>query len=149
MKNEDHKKAYFTNMSIAFASMCDVYALVMDKNITPLTEKAFDVVNKLGIWFNDEFCALQRGSVIGIKQKVVTQIEAISPEGGDPKPYWSSWTDRLDQRCTSPAGTKKVYSRSLPVERQKEWWEDESPVGIDLGDYELDNPSEMPIACEM
>lgn len=145
MKKEEHKRAYFSNMSIAFASMCDIYALVMDNNITPLTEKAFDVVNKLGIWFNDEFCALQRGSIIGMKHKVVTQIEAISPQGGDPKPYWSMLTDQIDQRCASPAGTRKVYSRSLPMEKQTEWWDAAPPVSFKS---RQDDPNEMPVACE-
>lgn len=138
-------------MSIAFASMCDTYALVMDANIRPSTKTAYDVVNKMGIWFNEEFPALQRGSTVGIKEKVVTQIEAISPAGGDPLPYWSKWRNAYDQWSTIPADSKRLYVRSLldgPNEELKEWWDEDLPGDINIGNYELDDPDEVPIACE-
>lgn len=115
-------------MSTAFASLCDIYALVMDANVSPRTASAFDVVNKLGIWFNYEFCALQRGSVVGVKKLLVTQIEAISPEGWGPVPYWSKDGGWVDEGCGSGDGDgrRKVYARGLGVGRmrRREWWED-------------------------
>ncbi|KAK3214526.1 hypothetical protein GRF29_19g406661 [Pseudopithomyces chartarum] len=43
MRSDSHKRTYFANMSTAFASLCDIYALVMDANVSPRTASAFDV----------------------------------------------------------------------------------------------------------
>lgn len=83
-QKDTDQRNYFENMSIAFASLCDVFATVMDAGITPKS-KTFDAVNKAGIWFKNEFPALQRGYF----RNKVYQIEAVSPDGLIVFPYWS------------------------------------------------------------
>ncbi|CAO2654108.1 Nn.00g108410.m01.CDS01 [Neocucurbitaria sp. VM-36] len=82
-KKDTERRKYFQNMSKAFASMCDVFATVMDSGITP-KDKTFDSVNKAGIWYKTEFPTLQRGYL----NNKVNQIEAISPDGKTVFPYW-------------------------------------------------------------
>ncbi|KAH7378238.1 hypothetical protein BKA66DRAFT_550652 [Pyrenochaeta sp. MPI-SDFR-AT-0127] len=82
-KYTDQRK-YFQNMSKAFASLCDVFATVMDSSITP-KNKTFNTVNKAGIWFKTEFPMLR----LGYLRNKVNQIEAISPDGLTVFPYWT------------------------------------------------------------
>lgn len=79
------RNEYFSNMSKAFASMCNVYATVMDANIGP-QNRTFDAVNKGGIWFTREFPTLIKGYM----ENKVRQIDAISPDGVTRFQYWQS-----------------------------------------------------------
>ncbi|KAL1608294.1 hypothetical protein SLS60_003234 [Paraconiothyrium brasiliense] len=146
MQNKEDRRTYFSNMSIAWASLCDIYAMVMDNNVTP-TSVACDVVNKMGIWFNGELPALQRGNKVGNKNNVVYQIQAISPAGGAPLEYWSKWKNPCNEMDASAAGSGKLHARSLATEENKEWWDDDLPTDIELEDYALDDPSIWPV-CE-
>jgi hypothetical protein len=76
-------------MSKAFASMCYVFATVMDKSIARDAATANDV-NQHGLWFHAEFPTLQQ-------LKKISMIEAISEDGGKRLTYWTS----LDMFATS------------------------------------------------
>ncbi|RII19177.1 hypothetical protein CUC08_Gglean001841 [Alternaria sp. MG1] len=82
MQDKKKQTQYYTHMSKAFASMCHVFATVMDKSIG-LDAATVNDVNQNGLWFHAEFPTLQR-----LKQ--VTMIEAISEDGGKRFTYWTS-----------------------------------------------------------
>ncbi|KAL1794365.1 hypothetical protein ACET3X_007786 [Alternaria dauci] len=82
MQDKEKQVQYYSTMSKAFASMCYVFAIVMDKSIGLDAATANDV-NQHGLWFHAEFPTLQR-----LKQ--VTMIEAISEDGGKRLKYWTS-----------------------------------------------------------
>ncbi|CAN9478573.1 unnamed protein product [Alternaria alternata] len=82
MQDKKKQTQYYTHMSKAFASMCHIFATVMDKSIG-LDAATVNDVNQNGLWFHAEFPTLQR-----LKQ--VTMIEAISEDGGKRFTYWTS-----------------------------------------------------------
>ncbi|RYN19770.1 hypothetical protein AA0112_g11015 [Alternaria arborescens] len=82
MQDKKKQTQYYSHMSKAFASMCHVFATVMDKSIG-LDAATVNDVNQNGLWFHAEFPTLQR-----LKQ--VTMIEAISEDGGKRFTYWTS-----------------------------------------------------------
>jgi hypothetical protein len=68
-------------MSKAFASLCEVFATVMDASIGPGADTP-GYVNKGGLWFQAEFPVLQ-------EQNKMLMIEAISPDGKVGFTYWT------------------------------------------------------------
>ncbi|KAG9185991.1 hypothetical protein G6011_02547 [Alternaria panax] len=103
MQDKQKQIQYYSSMSEAFASMCHVFATVMDKSIGHDAATANDVKQD-GLWFRAEFPTLQR-----LRQ--VDMIEAISEDGGRRITYWTSLgvlgtsaqqqdvIDRLDKRA--------------------------------------------------
>ncbi|KAI4953058.1 hypothetical protein J4E86_006597 [Alternaria arbusti] len=81
MNNETWRTQYYTNMSKAFASLCEVFATVMDASIGPGADTPGNV-NKGGLWFQAEFPVLQ-------EQNKILMIEAISPDGNVACTYWT------------------------------------------------------------
>jgi hypothetical protein len=81
MSNPTWQKQYYTNMSKAFASLCEVFATVMDASVGPGAETA-GYVNQGGLWFKAEFPILQ-------ELNKVLMIEAISPDGNVAFTYWT------------------------------------------------------------
>ena len=169
------RRRYFTNMSRAFASLCTVYARVMDENISPL-HRTFDVVNNRGIWFQTEFPTLSDG------YSSVYQIDAISPDGEVEFTYWArgaacargadSGGDEDDDGSNEDQNTRdtqgdgvisrdtdqgthdanKMFKRGADRVAQDDgypgWWEDD---GLDLDpDPDLDPDSDIDEAnCEI
>lgn len=120
----DHRRRYFNNMSLAFASMCDVYAMVMDANITP-RQNTFDAVNKAGIWFHSEFPVLQRG--YGWSRNKVLQIDAISPDGKTLFKYWNS-----PHMGATSGDDRWLKKRSVVIE--DDLFDDDISAGVDEGE---------------
>jgi hypothetical protein len=81
MQNETWRTQYYTNMSKAFASLCEVFATVMDASVGPGADTP-GYVNKGGLWFQAEFPVLQ-------EQNKMLMIEAISPDGKVGFTYWT------------------------------------------------------------
>lgn len=81
MNDATWRTQYYTNMSKAFASLCEVFATVMDASIGPGADTP-GYVNKGGLWFQAEFPVLQ-------EQNKVLMIEAISPDGQVACTYWT------------------------------------------------------------
>ncbi|KAH6864945.1 hypothetical protein BKA58DRAFT_235592 [Alternaria rosae] len=81
MNDETWRTQYYTNMSKAFASLCEVFATVMDASIGPGANTP-GYVNKGGLWFQAEFPVLR-------EQNKVLMIEAISPDGQVACTYWT------------------------------------------------------------
>jgi hypothetical protein len=156
MQDKKLQKQYYRNMSTAFASMCDVFATVMDANITP-KDNTPDIVNKAGLWFKAEFPMLRQG----YWRNRIHRIDAISPDGRTMFPYWTSpsvragsadqagayqdWdTDLQDDECDDEEeGSSEMLKKratSKHCDLAPEWWEDEFvPDDMDLEDWELDN----------
>ena len=74
-QDKDKRQQYFGNMSAAMATMCDVFATVMDVSVDETKDK--EKVNKNGIWYNVEYPTLQKADNEG----KVNQIEAMNPDG--------------------------------------------------------------------
>ena len=152
MQDKRTQQQYYQNMSKAFASMCDVFATVMDANITPENNTP-DKVNKAGLWFKAEFPMLRQG----YWTNKIHQIEAISPDGRTVFQYWKrpsvsatnaededaykDWDtdvqnddceeddDDHDERLEVRGASKHCYF--IP-----EWWEDDFvPDDMDLEDW--------------
>jgi hypothetical protein len=104
MQNKETQTQYYYSMSEAFASMCYVFATVMDKSIARDAATANDV-NQHGLWFHAEFPTLQR-------LKKITMIEAISEDGGKRLTYWTS----LDMFATSTHHEDVIDPRDKRVE---------------------------------
>jgi hypothetical protein len=155
MQDKKAQKQYYRNMSEAFASMCDVFATVMDANITP-GDKTSDTVNKGGLWFNAEFPILRQG----YWRNKINQIEAISPDGRTIFQYWKrpsvsvtgtdesayeDWdTDVQDDGCDDEEhghdGRLELRGVSKHCQPVPEWWEEDFvPDDMDLEDWELDD----------
>ncbi|KAI4622283.1 hypothetical protein J4E83_005025 [Alternaria metachromatica] len=100
MNNETWRTQYYTNMSKAFASLCKVFATVMDASIGPGTDTP-GYVNKGGLWFQAEFPVLQ-------EQNKVLMIDAISPDGKVACTYWTK-TDIVQNSIHD----KHVYGRGM------------------------------------
>lgn len=143
-KKDTERTIYFQNMSKAFASLCDVFATVMDSGITPETN-SFDYVNKAGIWFTMEFPTLQRGYL----KNIVYQIEAISEDGATRFNYWTrknvqATSGELKKREAEPDFVDELYS-NMQVLKDNDadlypgWWEEDDALDdMDLEDWELD-----------
>ena|ERR1700734_215219 len=94
MQDKEKRKTYFENMSEAMATMCDIFATVMDPNVKkPLLS---------GIWGTVEFPTLKNSGNDG----TVHQIEAVSPDGKTVAPVWTRGSTRKIKRqgtAASPA----------------------------------------------
>lgn len=136
-KKRTDRRMYFENMSKAFASLCDVFATVMDASIAP-NNKTFNTVEKAGIWFNTEFPMLQKGYL----RNKVNQIEAISPDGSTVFPYWtrtalaatSADDDRTNKKGCANANTNTLKAVSSENDDKNDngqddlypgWWDED------------------------
>jgi hypothetical protein len=114
MQDPAKRNIYFRNMSEAMATFCDVFAQVMDKD--------YPDVRLDGIWGQVELPTLQKLGNDG----VVFQIDAISQDGKQVRPYWVRGgirkTKRQDTGQVPPCGagddTPAIFDEggALPVD---------------------------------
>jgi hypothetical protein len=154
MQDKKNQKQYYQNMSKAFASMCDVFATVMDTNINP-KDNTPDIVNRAGLWFRAEFPILRQGYWMN----KIHRIDAISPDGQTIFPYWTSpsvraasadeagayqdWdTDVQDDECDDEKEGSSKRSKKRGMSKHcssvAEWWNDDFVLDdMDLEDWRL------------
>ncbi|OCK87333.1 uncharacterized protein K441DRAFT_671031 [Cenococcum geophilum 1.58] len=111
-QNKDKRKQYFRNMSTAMATMCDVFATVMDVSVNETKDK--EKVNKNGIWYNDEYPTLQKADNEG----KVNQIEATNPDGSIVFTYWVRGSEKLRRRSepgNEPRSTCGIDDEDIPA----------------------------------
>lgn len=113
-------------MSKAFASMCHVFATVMDKSIG-LDAATVNDVNQNGLWFHAEFPTLQR-----LKQ--VTMIEAISEDGGKRFTYWTS----LNMFATSAQHEDVVDDSPKRADTLDFYWDQSTADDIFVEEWDVD-----------
>ena len=119
MQKKTTQGKYFQHMSTAMASMCDVFATVMDKGVSPKTAN-FDAVRQDGIWYLQEYVQLQQGSL----GKKVNQIDAISPDGKTSFTYYSRSAAKRGEFEPEFNVTANATDDDAPLSWEQ-WWEDD------------------------
>jgi len=94
MQNKDNRRAYFVSMSTAMATMCDIFATVMDKEVDQSKDKNKITMN--GIWGKNEFPTLKMSDNVG----KVNQVDATNPDGSIVFTFWTRGSTRLRKRQT-------------------------------------------------
>ncbi|RYP05530.1 hypothetical protein DL765_009819 [Monosporascus sp. GIB2] len=89
MQKKEDRNVYFQNMSTAMATMCDVFATVMDKSVD--SSKDPNGIRMDGIWGQHEFPTLQKSGNEG----KVNQIEATNRDGTIVFTFWTRGSSRL------------------------------------------------------
>lgn len=94
------------------ATMCDVFATVMDVSVDETKDK--EKVNKNGIWYNVEYPTLQKADNEG----KVNQIEATNPDGSIVFTYWVQGSEKLRRRGepgNKPRSTCGIDDEDIPA----------------------------------